>query len=436
MSAVQPNMNARPGQHSYADHAVCDELFRKALNKNCSVRSLKKYLQQIETYMDPDTMRTYGIIKKILSDMGESEKAAAVEAAENDSFLSRENLSSIDFKNAEAAVKILSGSREAAEEAIAEFLRKKPFNLGFYDARTHYLILDRDPMYYIMLSKRYDLTEVYFRELNEKRGFDAPFFEIKYTFISAVLHYDWECVGAMLECGYRPDGKAFAELAAYPEAFEKFRKNCYSYYCPERKRAPSQREFFGCIMSENELYRFARNVYIIFGTGNASRYFESIDFPIITTISAAYIMGEMEMTFTFLDDEFDSSDLSGLFADDVRIIADTPSVVYTVDDSSCGMLCRKNKLYDLRGYEDSLNFLSTNRRIKMFLQQNIIFNKSEKCPSMVKNILSRNNKTLTSLVIKQGLINEQNFGDTIDFLTENHLFDVINQIFKSGIAKI
>lgn len=372
MPVIQPDMEHSPGNHAYSDYADNDARIRAAFDRDSRLKGLAAF-----------------------------------------------GCHSLSAEDIELVNDILSGSGETAEQSVEYFRREKERNFE-YDARPPYY----DPLYYIMLSRRYDLAAAYFKELTA---------DIKYTFISAVLYGEWAFIQTLFEYGYRPDSEIFAELAAYPAAFDNFRENCYGYYCPECKAAPSERKFFEYILPEIERYRFAYLIYRKFGANNANRYFERTDFPKITAVPASVLMSIRSFSPEFCYDDFDESALARLMGDDIRIIADTANVVYTVNDNS-KLFCGKTQVYDIRGHEDSLTFCQTNRRIKKFLQQKIIFSKTESCSAMVRSVLCRNNRALTALVIKQGLINEKNFGDTVDYLTENHLFDVLNQVNKAAGA--
>ena len=445
MKRVKPTMQHLSQKHVYADYADADKLMRYAFDSNIKASRFGRLLETMRK-RDSFEQPNYPLLIGALTAMGDTEKLRVL--------MDNYNYSGIhpyysfvglrDIIREALVISMILGKTAACGQLLSEYL-----NDGFPIAPVHMggdrCSLEFRPLYYTMLTKQYDLVDVYMDLLRKKlsncwceeAAEEDMHADVDLTFISALLYDEREFVKVMLDGGYRPGSYVFAELAAYPEAFDGYRKKYFSYYFPERKRPPKQQEFLSRLLTGNERYRFAYLVYDKFGTENADRFFESIDFPKITAVSSSMLLINRMRGFNLSGEQpLDEKCLMKLMDDRLYIIGDMTNVVEMTEENAC-VFEGKEIIYDIRGHEDQLGlgFPSniTNKMLKQFLKQKLLFDTDDKCSSFLQSVLERNDSTLTVLAVKQGLITRENFSDVIEFLSENRLLIALNEIHKSDI---
>lgn len=444
MKRIKPTMQHVSQKRVYADYADADKLMRYAFDSNIKASRFGRLLETMRK-RDSFEQPNYPLLIGALTAMGDTEKLRVLMDNYNYSgihpYYSFVNHGGIIRET--LIVSMILGKTAASRQLLSEYLHE-----GFPNAPVHIgydqCSLEFKPLYYTMLTKQYDLAAVYMDLLRKKlsncwceeAAEDDMHTDVDLTFISALLYDEREFVKVMLDSGYRPGSDAFAELAAYPAVFDGYRKKYFSYYFPERKRPPKQKEFLSRLLPGNELYRFAYQVYDKFGTENADRFFESIDFPKITDVSSSTLLINRICGFDLSGEKpLDEKCLMKLMDDRLYITADMTNVVEMTDENA-RIFEGKEIIYDMRGYEDrlDLSFPSnlTNKMLKQFLTQKLLFDTGDKCSEFLRSVLERNDSTLTALVIKQGMITRENLSDVIDFISENHLLNALNEVHKAS----
>ena len=445
MRRVKPTMqNVSQKKYVYANYAKTDKLMRYAFDSSISATSFKRLTEDIRKN-DNLEQQNCSLLIGALAAMGAHEKLQV--------FMDLYNCGGIhpyytfihlgDILRETLVVSMIFGKTAACEKLLSEYFHEvSPFmELFAHDNRRSF---ESNPLYYIMLTKRYELVDVYMDILRNNMGRNwlnesdeaTIHIDVDLTFISALLYDEREFVRAMLDSGYRPKSDVFAELAAYPNVFDEYRKNYFSYYFPERNRPPRMRDFLSRALIGDELFKFAYLVYDKFGVENADGFFAGIDFPKISVVSSSMLLVNRLRRYSFDNDKpVDEKSLLKLIDDRLYIIADITNVAEMVKENAQAFE-GKELIYDMRGNEDGLGFCSacnlTNKMLKDFLSQKLLFNTDEGCSQFLLSVLERNNRTLTDLVIKQGMITQENFSAAIKFLSDNHLLIALNEINKAN----
>lgn len=440
MKRIKPTMQSTPKNLVYADRAETDKFIRYAFDKNIKASRIKNFLDNMrkqDSRFQPD----YPLLIEAMTAMDEREKLRVFIDNYNNSgiYPNSSFIHERDIFLETLTVSLILGKTAVTRQLLSEYLCVDSQFTDIYYWIDGPRPFELVPLYYIMLTKRYDFVPVYMELLKKKSGncWETEsqnreiHTDVDLTFISALLYDEREFVNAMLDSGYRPESYVFAELAAYPEAFDDYRKNYFSYYFPERKRPPKQKEFLSRLLTENERYKFACLVYEKFGSENADRFFDSIDFPKITSVDALTLINARMRSVT---PDFDESRLLRLMEDPLRIVLNTLNI-FTMVEENIHAFEGREIIYDMRGKEDmlDLNFLSglPNRSLKLLMKQKLLFDIGDRCPAFLRSVLERNDKVLTALAVSQGMITQENLSAVIDYLSENHLFIALNEIHKS-----
>lgn len=444
MKRIKPTMQCLPKKTVYADRADTDKLIRYAFDKNIKASRIKRLLENISK-QDPRFEPDYPLLIEAMTAMGEREKLRVfIDNYDNSGIYPNSSfIHDRDIFLEALVTSLILGKTAVIEKLLSEYLCVDSQFTDIYYWIDGQRPFEYVPLYYIMLTKRYEFVPVYMELLSRKaeNGRDSEskereiHIDVDLIFVSALLYDEREFVTAMLDSGYRPEGEVFAELAAYPEVFDEYRKKYFSYYFPERKRPPKQRDFLSKIFTEDERYSFARLVYEKFGTENADRFFDSIDFPKITSVNASTLINARIRNITPDGSiAFGESCLLRLIDDPLRIVMNMLNISVFIKDNAQAFKGRE-LIYDIRGYEDmlDLNFLSglPNSEVKLFLKQRLLFDFGGKCPAFLRSLLSRNDKTLTALAVSKGMITQENLSAVTAHISENHLFIALNEIHKT-----
>lgn len=436
MRSRKPTMQRTNNVRVYADYAKEDQIVRSVFNDKITADSFRRLLEAAAK-RDSFEQPNYSLLMGTLTAKQNKEKLQALMDHYNCNIWCYNSFDNISNNICEMlAVSVLSGKMTAAKQLLKGYFNTNSFIYGYFSAPDPRCQPCNNPLYYIMLTKQYDLVALYYDLLKENRNFFIPNrpeeyaiqLDIDFTFISALLYDEHEFIKALLDCGYRPGSPDFAELAAYPAALNSFRTNFFSYYFPKRKSPPRFKDFISAIMTDDERYVFTVLVYKKFGKENADRFFDSIDFPKISSVNSTAIISERSN----YNDSFDECYILGLIDDTLHIHVDMENI-FDVFEENLRVFSGKEIIYIIDNDAPESNCLrgASNRILKLFLSQKLMFDFGDRCPKFLKLILSRNDKSVTALAVSQGMITQKNIAAVIDYLLEKHLLVALNSLYEN-----
>lgn len=434
MGSRKPAMQRTINTRVYADYAEDDLLLRSAFDDKITVSRFKRLLREAAK-RDSSEQPNYPMLMGTLTAKRNSEKLRALMDHYNGDIISYNSSADICGDICEMlAIAILSKKLTVAKQLLEEHFSAISFNYNYFSEPDLRCQPCYNPLYYIMLTKQYDLVSFYMDLLKKAKtgvftnqlNVFAIHLDIDLTFISALLYEEDEFIKELFDCGYRPSSDVFAELAAYPFAINRYRTKFFSYYFPERKKPPKLKNFISRIMTDDERYEFVGLVYKKFGKENADSFFEGIDFPKITSVSAAALINERKNR----DDLFDESEILWLIDDTLYIDCGMENAFSAVREN-LRVFGEKELIYIISGKEPDYHRFRgvSNKLIRLFLQQRLMFDFDGSCPSFLRFILSRNDKSITALAVSQGMITKKNLTSVIDFLSEKHFFVALNALY-------
>lgn len=286
-------------------------------------------------------------------------------------------------------------------------------------------------IYFLMLSKKYDLMRKLIPEFNKNNpcrriSSDFSIFDSQRYIdivISAAIHRDKEALTAFFDAGCRPNANYYCMLCPYLDAMDFLADTYYEYLGYDR---PSFKELFGGD-DDSDIMFMMYGILNCNGVDVFDRYAKEIS--LIKRISddrlfllKSGIKGENGAAFRrIISDELTIVFKSWGMTDDIFAFAETFDGNVKLDISQAGEI-------------DSFHTVTIAELIKL-LNMSIKPNKTDKLSDFVLFLLKQNSRPLTLKMISKGLICAENFNAAVWFASENKLFNALNTLAASRLSR-
>lgn len=383
--------------------------FRNALTDMYNEEMVNGY------YLDVNIVCCNWVVSLILSVLRRQDKLTAFYEAQKELKIGTDTIPSANYS---FFVSLLENDDEFAEYIIRNELESSDFREMWYFV---------NPLYLLMLTGKYHLLKIALDRCievcNKERctaETDKPFYGESMSFVVASAAYfgDREFLTLLFDSGYRMDEDIVVQLYSEPDAMEFLIENY-------RHRTGADKPLSVCgFVRENyttqQKLEMGLQILTCYGQEKFERFLEEL-----SPMEKVHIL-DNNAVMPYITVEWSSADKGKLFLNslaekELTVIMHEYDIMDIYDIEK--VFSDHSLTYELEYDDDFFEFLS-NRELKNILTRNFIFKPSLN-GGIVQTILSRNNRQLTKVLIKNGMINRDNYEEILDYVISNRYLNAL-----------
>lgn len=424
----------------FSEYIWQDKVIRAAVG-DCSADEFRKAMTEMyekETEMAQLWSINVGccelMVSLILSVLSRKDKLKAFYEVKRNA---TNSVGNAEYAKYSLLISCLNNDDEAAEYIIENALCYSDIDSSLYF--TH-------PLYILMLTGKYSLIPAVLKKSNElcfseflydvdeskRDDMTFRFFGTApvYSIASAAYFGDREFLKAMFDNGYSIDGDIVENLYFEPAAMEFIIRNFYDKMGLDKPMGICDfvKEKFGA----EDILKMAIKISSMYGDEAFADFREElrpmkktnvISSDIISLYCPPYLWQDSDRETDLMRESAEKELTVSLSRGENRVPFYDAERIFS--DNSI--------TYDMTNITDERFFrLLSNKDLKATLMRNVIFDKSS-VDSVVKEILNRNNKQLTRLLLGKEMINKDNYEEILDYAASQKLLNVLAVLHKSGI---
>lgn len=286
-------------------------------------------------------------------------------------------------------------------------------------------------IYILMLCRKFDVLRRVFPVLDKNSTyrqydpsislFDIPLY--KNMFISAAVFRDREALETLFGLGCRPDETYFYLLCPFTDTLDFLTENYFEHLGFERP--PCFEELFGA--DDGIKLSMMYGIYAFNDTYVFERYAKEIS-PVKTIPSDL-----AEMCRRALESE-NGKAFRSILSDNLTVIFKSHYDIYDIFKFERAF--GKTLQIDLCNTLEMCSFseLDVGQLIKLLSRSIIIPEMHGLCPLTVE-LLMKDSRPLTEKMISKGLINAENFRETVEFIADKKLLNALNAVNNSNLFR-
>lgn len=383
--------------------------FRNALTDMYNEEMVNGY------YFDENIICCNWVVSLILSVTGQQDKLTAFYEAQKKVKIGTDTIPSANYS---FFVSLLENDDEFAEYIIRNELESSDFREMWYFV---------NPLYLLMLTGKYHLLKIALDRCIEvcnkekcTAETDEPFYGESMSFVVASAAYfgDREFLTLLFDSGYRMDEDIVVQLYSEPDAMEFLIENY-------RHRTGADKPLSVCgFVRENyttqQKLEMGLQILSCYGQEKFERFLEEL-----SPMEKVHIL-DNNTVMPYITVEWSSADKGKLFLNslaekELTVIMHEYDIMDIYDIEK--VFSDHSLTYELEYDDDFFEFLS-NRALKNILTKNFIFKPSLN-GGILQTILSRNNRQLTKVLIKNGMINRDNYEEILDYVISNRYLNAL-----------
>lgn len=383
--------------------------FRNALTDMYNEEMVNGY------YFDENIICCNWVVSLILSVLRRQDKLTAFYEVQKELKIGTDTIPSANYS---FFVSLLENDDEFAEYIIRNELESSDFREMWYFV---------NPLYLLMLTGKYHLLKIALDRCievcNKERctaETDKPFYGESMSFVVASAAYfgDREFLTLLFDSGYRMDEDIVVQLYSEPDAMEFLIENY-------RHRTGADKPLSVCgFVRENyttqQKLEMGLQILTCYGQEKFERFLEEL-----SPMEKVHIL-DNNAVMPYITVEWSSADKGKLFLNslaekELTVIMHEYDIMDIYDIEK--VFSEHSLTYELEYDDDFFEFLS-NRALKNILTKNFIFKPSLN-GGILQRILSRNNRQLTKVLIKNGMINRDNYEEILDYVISNRYLNAL-----------
>lgn len=391
--------------------------FRNALTDMYNEEMVNGY------YFDENIICCNWVVSLILSVLRRQDKLTAFYEVQKELKIGTDTIPSANYS---FFVSLLENDDEFAEYIIRNELESSDFREMWYFV---------NPLYLLMLTGKYHLLKIALDRCievcNKERctaETDKPFYGESMSFVVASAAYfgDREFLTLLFDSGYRMDEDIVVQLYSEPDAMEFLIENY-------RHRTGADKPLSVCgFVRENyttqQKLEMGLQILTCYGQEKFERFLEEL-----SPMEKVHIL-DNNAVMPYITVEWSSADKGKLFLNslaekELTVIMHEYDIMDIYDIEK--VFSDHSLTYELEYDDDFFEFLS-NRALKNILTKNFIFKPSLN-GGILQRILSRNNRQLTKVLIKNGMINRDNYEEILDYVISNRYLNALAVLKNSKI---
>lgn len=383
--------------------------FRNALTDMYNEEMVNGY------YFDENIICCNWVVSLILSVTGQQDKLTAFYEAQKKVKIGTDTIPSANYS---FFVSLLENDDEFAEYIIRNELESSDFREMWYFV---------NPLYLLMLTGKYHLLKIALDRCIEvcnkekcTAETDEPFYGESMSFVVASAAYfgDREFLTLLFDSGYRMDEDIVVQLYSEPDAMEFLIEN-YRHRTGADKPLSVCGFVRGNYTTQQKL-EMGLQILPCYGQEKFERFLEEL-----SPMEKVHIL-DNNAVMPYITVEWSSADKGKLFLNslaekELTVIMHEYDIMDIYDIEK--VFSDHSLTYELEYDDDFFEFLS-NRALKNILTKNFIFKPSLN-GGILQTILSRNNRQLTKVLIKNGMINRDNYEEILDYVISNRYLNAL-----------
>lgn len=391
--------------------------FRNALTDMYNEEMVNGY------YFDENIICCNWVVSLILSVTGQQDKLTAFYEAQKKVKIGTDTIPSANYS---FFVSLLENDDEFAEYIIRNELESSDFREMWYFV---------NPLYLLMLTGKYHLLKIALDRCIEvcnkekcTAETDEPFYGESMSFVVASAAYfgDREFLTLLFDSGYRMDEDIVVQLYSEPDAMEFLIEN-YRHRTGADKPLSVCGFVRGNYTTQQKL-EMGLQILPCYGQEKFERFLEEL-----SPMEKVHIL-DNNAVMPYITVEWSSADKGKLFLNslaekELTVIMHEYDIMDIYDIEK--VFSDHSLTYELEYDDDFFEFLS-NRALKNILTKNFIFKPSLN-GGILQTILSRNNRQLTKVLIKNGMINRDNYEEILDYVISNRYLNALAVLKNSKI---
>lgn len=406
----------------FGDFIRQDRIVRAAIG-GCSADEFGKFLTDMYSeeeklsgyYFDENIICCNWVVSLILSVTGQQDKLTAFYEAQKKVKIGTDTIPSANYS---FFVSLLENDDEFAEYIIRNELESSDFREMWYFV---------NPLYLLMLTGKYHLLKIALDRCIEvcnkekcTAETDEPFYGESMSFVVASAAYfgDREFLTLLFDSGYRMDEDIVVQLYSEPDAMEFIIENYL-----HRTGADKSLSVCGFVRENYTTQQKLEMGLLIlhcYGQEKFERFLEEL-----SPMEKVHIL-DNNTVMPYITVEWSSADKGKLFLNslaekELTVIMHEYDIMDIYDIEK--VFSDHSLTYELEYDDDFFEFLS-NRALKNILTKNFIFKPSLN-GGILQTILSRNNRQLTKVLIKNGMINRDNYEEILDYVISNRYLNAL-----------